>query len=248
MYCHLTWDSLRDGKEIVLKTKLPAPIQNANDYEIGLLEVSMRNSFSNVPQDNTLRFIHSEAGEVMDELPEQQQYGDAESLGKNIKNLIKTHKFDKLIGLTRAGETLQWALQPGVEIIMSPSMKALFGLSQYTRIRAAASGREQKFQGLCNPYRDFRRVYLMSDIVQPNGFIHGTLLPIVGSFALDSGAGGDVITAHLGNPVYHMINTASQLETIQVMMADEQLRKMTSSLPEPGSAYCLAHIRRRLKL
>ncbi len=251
MYCHLTWDSLRDGQEIVLTTKLPTPLQNANDYEIALLEVSMRNKFSNVPKENFLRFIHSEAGEVADELLEQQQYEDADSLGKALKLMIKNNKLDKLISLTRTGETLQWTLQPGMEIVMSPDMKALFGLSQYTRIRATATAtREQKFHGVCNPYRDFRRIYLMSDIILPQGYIQGTLLPILGSFpiAATNGGGNDIATAHFSAPPYYIINTAGQLETIRVMMMDEQLQKLKSILPEPGSAYCLAHIRLRLKL
>ncbi len=236
MYFHLTWDPA-DGFDdnVILKTKLPTPLYDASHYEMGIMEVSISNQFSNVPTNGTMRFIYEdELIDIEEQLPVQ-NYKDAGDINATLKSLIKKNKFDKLISLTKSGETITWSIQPGVEVFISNDLKSLLGLTHYEKIK---TGRvEKKFQGLCDLQRNFRRIFLQSNDIIPLAHIHDTTLKVMTSFPVNYES--QMTTAYFNTPVYFKLNT-NQLETVQIIMLNEQIKQMRSS---KGSAYCLVHIR-----
>ncbi len=232
MYFHLYWNH-NDSKNVVLGTKLPTPLQNATNYEIAVLETSISTAFNNMPSNKFIRFVTNDGTDVREELPGL-RYEDANEINTDIKNLIKKHKLEKMISISKSGPQTTWTLQPGMQITMTDDLKNALGL-QNTLLKSFKQAR--KFYGICDPHDNFRRIFLKTDIITPSDHINNTQLPILASIPINFET--DMCTERFGSPVYSKINN-NRLENIQVMLIDEKGRQLTSA---SGSAYCLMHMR-----
>ncbi len=235
MYFHLVWDSESNDKNVILKTRLPTPLYNAGNYEMAIIEASISNKFNNVPENRSIRFIKDNEGLDSSQELTEQNYTDAASIVSVLKSLIKKSNFDKSVTLLKAGETIQWTLHPGVEIVMSQELKSILGLNNYVKMKAGQT--EKKFKGLCDLQRNFHRIFLTSNDIIPSTYIQDTMLKIMSSFPVNYDVTNS--TAFYYAPIYFKLNL-NHLETVQILMLNEQMRQMTSS---EGCAYCLVHIR-----
>lgn len=232
MLIHLHWTP-DDSDQIIAKTRLPTPLHDADLYEIGVLEASVGTEFHNVPHERKIQFANPELL-VTQTLP-RKHFENLTEFHKSLRDMIKNATFENLIKIEKVGERTRWTLQPNVEIKPQPELKAMLGLSHVSEIKA--SDTPAQFFGVCDIYRNYRRIFLKSDFIIPTDLIHNTVLPILSSFPVDHTV--DTCSVRFNSPIYHKIN-CKRLEEVTVSMINEVGREMMSS---SGSAYCLIHIR-----
>lgn len=234
MLFYLRWTP-DDSERIITKTWLPTPIFHADQYEIAVLEAAVTTEFHNVPHQRKIEFV-SEYLRTTQEIPKK-HYENIGEFHKGLRDTIKKAQFDTQVKVEKVGELTRWTVQPGISLKLQPELKAMLGLAHVAKLTSKNANRAQTFSGPCDIYKNYRRIFLKSDIIIPTSYVNNTVLPLLTSFPVNHAV--ETSTATINSPIYHKIN-CKRLEEVAVAMLDEQGRQITSSA---GSAYILLHVR-----
>jgi hypothetical protein len=157
-------------------------------------------------------------------------------LNETLRTLVKTVNFSNYVKIeTVENVKTRWTIHPNNEVRFLPEIKDMLGL--HRKVLRNSSNIPQVEYVRPDLMRNFRRIFLESNIVYPETYFRDGKRSMLASFAVESDS---KISAYTWpSPIYYQLN-ANVIEKLEIKFTDEFGRQL---MMLDGHAWVLAHIR-----